>query len=227
MQWLQETFTALTTAETSTSGQETDTGSKGDPKHLQIEGQLSKEQLLKFFEEASKQLRSEGYRRKLKDAFLLKQDIEDMINAMQMEIFERQGVQGQHGIRFLGEVGSLYKSDNDVMAELLKFVTLEEDAMDEAELPQAEYEQKRRLHDLAKAHTAQLMAKMDELPPEERQKFLQTQLKVAEQLKMDMAAGGTSGGVAPAQPPPTRPAKEQVGSMTREEQLKFFQAQQS
>lgn len=48
--------------------------------------------------------------------------------------------------------------------------------MDEAELPEAEYQQKRRLHDLAKAHTAQLMAKMDDLPPEERQAFLQTQV---------------------------------------------------
>lgn len=47
-----------------------------------------------------------------------------MINEMQIEVFESQGVQGKHGIEFLGQVGTTYKSDNDVMAELLKFVTL-------------------------------------------------------------------------------------------------------
>ena len=52
----------------------------------------------------------------------------------------------------------------------------EEDALDEAELPEAEYEQKQRLLDLAKAHTAQLMARLDELPLEQRQQFLMEQV---------------------------------------------------
>jgi len=73
MQWLQDTFTALTTSEASTSGQEPNTASLRSPKELQTEGQLSKDQVLVFFEEASKHLRSEEYRRKLKDAFLLNQ----------------------------------------------------------------------------------------------------------------------------------------------------------
>jgi hypothetical protein len=74
MQWLQDTFTALTTAETSSSEQEQSEGvEKSAAGNLQAEGQLSKEQLLNFFEDASKCLRSEEYRRKLKDAFLLKQ----------------------------------------------------------------------------------------------------------------------------------------------------------
>jgi hypothetical protein len=55
---------------------------------------------------------------------LLAQDIEDMITGMQMEVFERQGVQGKHGIHFLGQVSSVYKADNDIMAQLLKFATL-------------------------------------------------------------------------------------------------------
>ena len=42
----------------------------------------------------------------------------------------------------------------------------------------AEYEQKQRLLELAKAHTAELMAKMDELPPEQRQDFLRNQVRV-------------------------------------------------
>ena len=73
MQWLQDTFNALTTAEASTSGQDSVKTEKGDANELQSEGQLSKEQILNFFAEASKHLRSEEYRRKLKDAFLLKQ----------------------------------------------------------------------------------------------------------------------------------------------------------
>ena len=52
----------------------------------------------------------------------------------------------------------------------------EEDTLDELEMSGAEYEQKQRLMALAKAHTAQLMNKMDSLPPEERQAFLQSQV---------------------------------------------------
>ena len=43
-------------------------------------------------------------------------------------------------------------------------------------MSRAEYEQKQRLMALAKAHTAQLMNKMDSLAPEERQAFLQSQV---------------------------------------------------
>ncbi len=73
MQWLQDTFAALTSSEATTSGQDHVSGEVEDVKELQSEGQLSRGQLQNFFEEASKQLRSEEYRRKLKDAFLLKQ----------------------------------------------------------------------------------------------------------------------------------------------------------
>lgn len=47
--------------------------------------------------------------------------------------------------------------------------------MDEAELPEEEYAQKQRLMELARAHTAQLMAKLEELPEDQRQAFLQDQ----------------------------------------------------
>lgn len=56
------------------------------------------------------------------------------------------------------------------------FCCREEDTLDEVELSEAEYEQKKRLLNLAKAHTAQLMGKMDQLPPHERQAFLQSQV---------------------------------------------------
>lgn len=52
----------------------------------------------------------------------------------------------------------------------------EEDTLDEAEMTEAEYEQKQRLLELAKAHTAQMMSQMDALPPEQRQAFLQSQV---------------------------------------------------
>ena len=53
----------------------------------------------------------------------------------------------------------------------------EEDTLDEVEMSGAEYEQKQRLMALAKAHTAQLMNKMDSLAPKERQAFLQSQVQ--------------------------------------------------
>ena len=52
----------------------------------------------------------------------------------------------------------------------------EEDALDEAEMPASDYEQKQRLMEIAKAHTAQLMAKLDDLPADQRQAFLQDQV---------------------------------------------------
>ena len=63
-----------------------------------------------------------------------------------------------------------------VSSEGCCYTCSEEDTLDEAEMPEADYEQKKRLLDLAKAHTAQLMSKMDELPLEERQSFLQSQV---------------------------------------------------
>ena len=52
------------------------------------------------------------------------QDIEEMVTAMQMTIFEDQGIQGEFGISYLGKINTEYKSDNAVMAELLKFASL-------------------------------------------------------------------------------------------------------
>ena len=43
---------------------------------------------------------------------------------MQMLIFEKQGIDGKHGIDFLGQVNTVYKSDNGIMSELLKFASL-------------------------------------------------------------------------------------------------------
>ena len=67
MQWLQDTYNTLTAAEeTQQTGAQTTDGPQKD-------GHLSREQLFAFFETASKEMRSEEFRRKLKDARLLKQ----------------------------------------------------------------------------------------------------------------------------------------------------------
>lgn len=47
-----------------------------------------------------------------------------MITAMQKEVLENQDIDGSFGISFLGKVSTEYKSDNAVMAELLKFASL-------------------------------------------------------------------------------------------------------
>ena len=52
------------------------------------------------------------------------QDIEDRVTEMQREVFESQGIQGDHGVQFLGQVSTVYKSDNQIMSELLKFASL-------------------------------------------------------------------------------------------------------
>lgn len=42
----------------------------------------------------------------------------------QKEIFEKQGIQGDAGIAYLGKISTEYKADNEVMAALLKFAAL-------------------------------------------------------------------------------------------------------
>lgn len=70
MQWLQETFNNLTTSETEGSREGSSAKAKSEP---QKDGQLSREQLFDFFTKASKEMQAEEFRRKLKDARLLKQ----------------------------------------------------------------------------------------------------------------------------------------------------------
>ena len=72
MQWLQESFSALTASEAATSDTEGLASSRKRLK-LQDEGQLSREQLLEFFQSASEIMQAEEFRRELKDAKLLKQ----------------------------------------------------------------------------------------------------------------------------------------------------------
>ena len=72
MQWLQESFSALT-AETGPVNSTDTTVSTAGRTGVQDEGQLSREQLLTFFESASEIMKAEDFRRKLKDAKLLKQ----------------------------------------------------------------------------------------------------------------------------------------------------------
>lgn len=72
MQWLQESFSALAANDGPTDGADGAGGSSKSTK-LQSEGQLSREQLLHFFQSASEIMQAEEFRRKLKDAKLLKQ----------------------------------------------------------------------------------------------------------------------------------------------------------
>ena len=78
MQWLQESFSALTANE-EPSASNGDISSNKRPSKLQHEGQLSRKQLLDFFQSASEIMQAEDFRRKLKDAKLLKQVLYDCL----------------------------------------------------------------------------------------------------------------------------------------------------
>ena len=73
MQWLQDTFAALTAEDSGQAPTDTAPETKYTALTLQKDGQLSREQLLAFFSSASKVMKAENFRRKLKDARLLKQ----------------------------------------------------------------------------------------------------------------------------------------------------------
>ena len=77
----------------------------------------------------------------------------------------------------------------------------EEDTLDEVEMSGAEYEQKQRLMALAKAHTAQLMNKMDSLAPEERQAFLQSQVQTLKLYRHAFVSNTTARSSANHRPP--------------------------
>ena len=47
-----------------------------------------------------------------------------MITDMQKEVFEEQGIDGNHGVEFLGQINTVYKTDDAILAELLKFASL-------------------------------------------------------------------------------------------------------
>lgn len=52
------------------------------------------------------------------------QDVEDRVTDMQKEVFKSLGIDGEYGIQFLSQVSTVYKSDDAVMAELLRFASL-------------------------------------------------------------------------------------------------------
>lgn len=69
MQWLQDTFEALT----GEASQATAVSSPADQPTARLETSISRAQLLQFFKAGEELLQSETTRRKLKDARLLKQ----------------------------------------------------------------------------------------------------------------------------------------------------------
>lgn len=73
MQWLQDTFTAFSTTESNTDTTDNKHAEIPESGTLQRDGKLSSRQLLDFFRTASEIMQSEEFRRKLKDARLLKQ----------------------------------------------------------------------------------------------------------------------------------------------------------
>ncbi|MEW5312530.1 MAG: hypothetical protein WDW38_004159 [Sanguina aurantia] len=108
----------------------------------QRSGNLSSAQLFAFFSQSSRIFNDLGFKQRLAVEHRQKRDIQETINEMQRQVFESQGVQGAYGIQFLAKVKKVHGQDAPLLTAFYEFVQREEMALDEAELPGSEFQNK-------------------------------------------------------------------------------------
>ncbi|KAJ9533894.1 hypothetical protein QJQ45_026979 [Haematococcus lacustris] len=114
-------------------------------KALQKSGELSKDQLLQFFASARGLFSSPEFQMALALGARQGQNVQEMINEAQGKVFEDNvtpAVQGDFGIASLSTALSRFGDDAEFLTIFYEFVHLEERAVDEAEMPTSEFEQK-------------------------------------------------------------------------------------
>lgn len=84
-------------------------------KNLQRSGIVPKEKVVEFFKKGLVVFDSSDFNQHLKACFTQGQNCQDVVNQMQMGIFESIGVQGDYGIGFLGQVRTTFADDADIM----------------------------------------------------------------------------------------------------------------
>ncbi|KXZ55032.1 hypothetical protein GPECTOR_3g193 [Gonium pectorale] len=170
---------------------------------------------------------------------------EDAINAMQKEIFEAMGVQGDFGIKCLSRVSQVYGTDAFFLRQFYEHVQKEEMVLDEAEMPEVAFKSKYEQLNKFRADMEERMRKLQDMTPEEQERYMSNVYK--EMISQNPGGacchnphgcshrpaggeGAAAGGVAPAAvtagvPPAlagTAPGPGGSSAMTEAEQLAFF-----
>lgn len=111
-------------------------------KPLQKTGTLSREQVVMFFEKSGTQFASPEFKSLLRVGYERGQNVSDLVNQMQFQIFQSMGVQGDFGIGSLRHIRQWFSQDADLLRMFYTFVNSEEMLLDEVELPAEAYKSK-------------------------------------------------------------------------------------
>ena len=141
-------------------------------KPLQKTGMLTKDQLQVFFQKSKEQFTSPGFKQLLRSSAQRGRDLEQIVNEMQTQIFQAMGVQGDFGINCLGRVQQAHNDDAFFLRAFFEHVQLEEQTLDEAEMPEEAFKQKYTQMAEFKAQMEKKLDAMHGLTPEEQQKYM-------------------------------------------------------
>jgi len=99
-------------------------------------------------------------------------------------------VDGNWGISCLSRINTVYRSDPEFMAAFYQHVMREEAALDEAMLPEDMFRQKMDMMLQLQRQQDALKTRMQALPPDQRQRFMQTQQVLIAQMQQQHSAMG-------------------------------------
>eukprot|EP00041_Stephanoeca_diplocostata_P027756 m.770675 g.770675 ORF g.770675 m.770675 type:complete len:286 (-) comp23241_c0_seq10:1124-1981(-) len=116
---------------------------------------ISKEHLYDMFSSFSAMVESEDGKRRLKDAVAEGKAVEDVTSQMQVEIAEKLGLDGNHVTDMFKHVLKVYKDDEVLCEQFIKFCEKESLACDEAELGPEKLQEKLAKIDLEAAAASQ------------------------------------------------------------------------
>ncbi|GFR48263.1 hypothetical protein Agub_g10128 [Astrephomene gubernaculifera] len=156
---------------------------------LQKSGMLTKEQLIKFFQDSAQQFNNPEFKQLLSVAMKTRGPgtAEEIINGMQRQILENMGVQGDFGLNCLARVNGVYGNDAAFLRLFYEHVQKEEMVLDEAEMPESafrsKYEQLNRYREEMEAR----LEKLNGMSQEQRNVYLSNVYK-------EMLARGIGGG---------------------------------
>ncbi|GMH36777.1 hypothetical protein BSKO_04650 [Bryopsis sp. KO-2023] len=163
MQWITDSINSLFATSTTEQGQ------------LQHSGNLTIEQIMKFFDAGHKMFDDEGVKEQLRSAAQRRQNVGWLITEMQKKIFESQGINGNFGIGFLGKIRQMYGTDSSIMEALMMFVEREELALDEAELPVDQLLRKLEMKEWSMKQYETMQQELKHMTPEQQLQYMNQQ----------------------------------------------------
>ncbi|KAF5826619.1 hypothetical protein DUNSADRAFT_2539 [Dunaliella salina] len=166
-------------------------------KALQKQGEVSKDQIIQFFNHGRQLFADQEFKLGLAMAHRHRRDVQRFVDQAQAKIWEQKvnpAVQGDYGITCLSRIRQRFQNDAEVLRMFYEFVHLEEKILDEAEMPGEVFKQKyESLYAIKKAMEERMeeyKAELDNLPPQERDRNIAQIFKAM----VDQAPGGSNCG---------------------------------